>query len=262
MSARDAGEAVWREACARVRAGDRGTWHHQAVYALPDEAHAAARGATSIGAADVILSGFDPFARGGPWNPSGAAVMALHGAVVAGWKVACVVHPVSYAQFDRGIVEAIVAAHAARVAAFLTVSMSPSTPGDAPMRLERYAVNVHDRCDLIPHPSRPEPTDRPGLEPIIPGGPLVIDAGQVVYDVARETGSTVGEDLRHDEAGNLVAGPGGNFLSNESAYRTQRELRARGSRAASFHIHTPGADTTTEHVVAAIRAILNALRRS
>lgn len=44
----------------------------------------------------------------------------------------------------------------------------------------------------------------------------------------------------------VVSGPGGNFLSNEVAYRTQRLLQAHGTSAPlSFHVHTQGAGPTT-----------------
>jgi hypothetical protein len=38
----------------------------------------------------------------------------------------------------------------------------------------------------------------------------------------------------------VVRGPGGSFLSNEIAYRAQRELGGPSGRATSFHVHTPG----------------------
>ncbi len=46
----------------------------------------------------------------------------------------------------------------------------------------------------------------------------------------------------------VVEGPGGNFLSNEVAYRTQRELARSGSSAVSFHTHTPPAPAAGETI--------------
>lgn len=78
----------------------------------------------------------------------------------------------------------------------------------------------------------------------------------------------------------LLSGPGGRFLSNEIAYRMQRELRKQSSAARSFHVHTPegnlipqgaskhatqqaltGARTTLLTLIATLRRIVLALAR-
>lgn len=138
---------------------------------------------------------FDPFARGtgprpptpGQWNPSGAAVLALDGqrlrvrdshghrgtAAVEG-----VVLPVSYAEFDGGIVERMLGPHMRESDAVLTVSMGLQKPDD-PVRLEHYAVGVrHIMGQMRSVPGAPGASDL---------GPVVIPSNAPLAEIARDT---------------------------------------------------------------------------
>ncbi len=132
---------------------------------IGDSFELAARGATSVDfpapavrgtVVRVLLTGFDPFNPSQPgqppahgaWNPSGAAVLALDGArltTTQGVAVAVegVVLPVDFTPFDQGLVERIVRPLAGSVDAVITVSMDPEIDPGQPVRLERFAVGVH-----------------------------------------------------------------------------------------------------------------------
>jgi hypothetical protein len=136
-----------------------------------DSFELAARGAAGIGfskgtpkgqAVNLLLTGFDPFEPTGSlrrpdpgeWNPSGAAVLALdqQRLPVAGTSkgakgtaaVEGIVLPVGFDQFSQGIVEQAVGPHVKELDALLTVSMDGRLMPSDPIRLEHYAVGVHD----------------------------------------------------------------------------------------------------------------------
>lgn len=166
--------------------------------------HSAARGAADLtfGAGRrashevlrVLLTGFDPFeptgtlapAQAGEWNPSGAAVMALDNTPVpiqaAGGRPATaaiegVVLPVSYTEFDTGLVERIVRSRLGQLDAAITVSMDGrTTDANAAVRIERYAVGVRGT-------GRPVPAA--GLEPL---GAPILEARGPIREIAQATG--------------------------------------------------------------------------
>ena len=75
----------------------------------------------------VLLTGFDPFQLDrnvGQSNPSGLAALALDDTLVAGARIRTAILPVSYAAFDDGVVEQLLAPHfTAGLRVLLTVSM-------------------------------------------------------------------------------------------------------------------------------------------
>jgi hypothetical protein len=117
-----------------------------------------------------------------------------------------------------------------------------------------------------------------------PTGSLSVDltsAAAVQRAIAATTGRVTGHEERiqlslTDPAtravvrftAGVVQGPGGNFLSNEVAYRTQRLLGQQGARAPmSFHVHTQGAGDANssgqtdirDHTIATLRRIVRAV---
>jgi len=136
------------------------------VLGLIDDAFVvAARGGSDIGfgkalpakteVVKTLLTGFDPFnvsdvskaPRKGEWNPSGAAVMALDGERIPADKgviaaVEGIVLPVDFYEFKSSLVEKMVKPYASEVDAVITVSLDASL-AEKPVRLERYAVGVH-----------------------------------------------------------------------------------------------------------------------
>jgi pyrrolidone-carboxylate peptidase len=188
-----------------------------------DQFELAARGATTIGfgasvaghprVLRVLVTGFDPFDRGGSatapaatrWNPAGAAALALDGQTetIDARTVAAiqtVVLPVSFAEFEGGggtdgIVERIVRPLAASVDAVITVSEDPGIR-TGQVRIEQFAVGVHDRGPLTPHrlfPTETVPATAAGSHAIPPaggGGPLgpaIIESNAPVAAIAAQT---------------------------------------------------------------------------
>jgi len=172
-----------------------------------DEAFSfAARGATDtdfsknvpakIEAVNVLVTGFDPFdpsgslapPQPGEWNPSGAAALALDNARIpieidkgkkAVAAVESVVLPVSFTDFQKGIVEKIAKPllDQKKLDAALTVSLDPSLSPTDPVRFERYAVGVHfkDKLEAVP---------------AAPGGkigPALIESTAPVKQIAADT---------------------------------------------------------------------------
>jgi pyrrolidone-carboxylate peptidase len=230
------------------------------------------RGITSTrfapGAAKLLVSGFDPFdldteiRRG---NPSGSAVLRLDGRLlqVAGRRVQvqAVVFPVRYTDFDAGMVEDAFRPHlvagAQRVDMFATTSQgrpgafdlevwngrrrsTPAERGDnnnlwgggtptAPVVFPGVGPGPEFVRTTLPHDAmlsadqRPSPVRRNPSVTEIPAGESA--------PVIRPDGPTPGSIA--------VAGSGGGYLSNESAYRTTRLRDAIGADLPGGHVHTP-----------------------
>lgn len=209
----------------------------------------------------VVLTGFDPFRldtdirRG---NPSGAAALALHGTTlrtVAGRTahIEAVVLPVRWADFTGGVVE-----HALRPylepsdrRADLFMTISQGRPGA--FDLERYngarrGAEPDNAGERAPGPVPvPEGSERPEwTETTLPyaalaaarTGPYPVRDNTSVTEVAdggepveRPDGPTPGSSSR--------AGGGGDYLSNEVAYRATRLRDELGAKVPGGHLHTP-----------------------
>jgi hypothetical protein len=89
-----------------------------------------------------------------------------------------------------------------------------------------------------------------GLGQSVASALVVISDERALRDIMRSmsritTPQGVSPDISFSVSGQrfraaVVRGPGGSFLSNEIAYRAQRELGGPSGRATSFHVHTPG----------------------
>ena len=306
------------------------------------EFNVAARGGSSISfnrrirsggeLVKVLVTGFDPFSANPPpagdWNPAGATAMALDNKQVnLGGRhkaaVESVVYPVSFAQFNQGIVERVV--RSSNADAVLTVSLAPSLASTAPVQVEQFTVGMHHLTRLQPHrlfPSEPanpqnlstaselrgiagsgDPiiessaaadltgiaadteaknrrgqvtTQRPtvasnitfrlssqqhaqqlvtalGLTQTVNSRQISISNPQAIRSIINNSvrvtdsrGNTANIIItlnNHSFRASIIEGPGGSFLSNEVAFRTQQQLRLQGSSAPSFHTHVPPADT-------------------
>ena len=173
------------------------------VFDLIDEAlHLSARGIASVDfnrttkegerVVNMLLTGFDPFnlkdpskpPRTGDWNPSGAAVLALDNETIDVDKklkaaVEGVVLPVSYKEFDKGLVESIVKQHK-NADAVITVSLDPNIPTAGLIDIEQFAVGVH----LL---------DNGNLE-AVPGTPVAQQTGPAIIETdAEKAGPTKDE---------------------------------------------------------------------
>jgi hypothetical protein len=272
----------------------------------------------------VLVTGFDPFGSSPPgtddWNPSGAAAMTLDGQEVSLGRrdkaaVEGIVYPVSFSEFNQGIVERMV--RQAGADAVLTVSLDNNLQAGGPVQIEQFTAGVHGLRRLQTHRLfPPEQASITGLRMrgVGGGGAALIRSSADLPGIAGEVEQrdrqgnvlvprpTVARDvtfrfanaqvaasaaaalgLRQTRPGpvlvvrseralaaimsrmtrisdrhgltaqinftvnnqqfraGIVEGPGGNFLSNEVAYRTQRELLRQGGTATSFHTHVPNA---------------------
>ena len=223
---------------------------------LRDAFELAARGATDVdfsrgtpkgSAVNVMVTGFDPFEPSGSlrrpdpgqWNPSGAAVLALDNArlPVADSKshkgvaaVEGIVLPVSFDRFSAGLVEQAVGPHAKELDALLTISMDGrKQPGD-PVRLERYAVGVHEIGGKME-----------GVPPAPGGalGPAVIESNAPLTEVADATARPAGKGKSAVERPEI----GESFVFD---FGSEQNARAAKSTLGGDIGGTPGTDVSYE----------------
>jgi len=220
----------------------------------------------------ILVSGFDPFQLDVDIrrsNPSGATALALDGTVIdtpAGRaRIETAMFPVLWDPFAAGVVERTFAPVLPHVDMFTTVSQGRVGRFDVERYNGRWRGGFPDndnlsRTEVIPIPAGvPTVTPAPEFVPTtLPYAAIVaaqtgrfpvfdhtdvteIPAGQTT-PVASPTGPTPGSVAR--------AGGGGNYLSNEIAYRATLLRDALGLRIPGGHVHTPvlefGAGNTTE----------------
>ncbi|MGK5630400.1 pyroglutamyl peptidase [Streptomyces sp. URMC 123] len=238
---------------------------------LLDRLERGSRGQDSIdlpagpGVKRFVITGFDPFqldADPRRSNPSGAAALALDGTTVATAdgpaRIEAAVFPVRWADFTEGTVERTLVPHfrsgPRRVDMFMTISQG--RPGR--FDLERfngawrggYPDNLGaSRTETVPVPGwaptvRPQPqwtaTSLPyeritaantGAYPVHDNTSVTeIPAGGTA-EVVRPDGPTPGSTARE--------GGGGDYLSNEIAYRATLLRDALRLRVPGGHLHTP-----------------------
>ncbi|GAA1578659.1 hypothetical protein GCM10009678_71670 [Actinomadura kijaniata] len=204
----------------------------------------------------ILVTGFDPFTldrdiRIG--NPSGATALALDGTVVrtsrGPARIETMTFPVRWRDFTDGMVERALRPHLPRVDLFTTVSQGRPDRFDVERFNGAWRGGFPDNerassTGLIPvRGAQPQwtVTTLPHRAMVGAGtGPFqVIDNTQVTEipaggttEVVRPDGPTPGSAAR--------AGAGGNYLSNEIAYRaTLLRDRLGLTRLPGGHLHTP-----------------------
>ncbi|MEW1603210.1 pyroglutamyl peptidase [Streptomyces sp. NPDC093808] len=240
----------------------------------------------------VLVTGFDPFTLDRDIrisNPSGAVALALDGTVIetasGPARIETAVFPVRWRDFTEGTVERALRPHLPEVDLFTTVSQGRAGRVDVERTNGAWRGGFGDN----------ENTGRPGTVPVsdpasqpqwtsttLPYAAIVAaDTGRFpVYDntavteipaggtapVQRPDGPTPGSTAR--------AGGGGDYLSNEIAYRATllRDRLGLHGTLPGGHVHTPvlefGAGNTTEvtdpqfvrnrlDIVAQVRAIVS-----
>ncbi|WP_225821108.1 pyroglutamyl peptidase [Streptomyces naphthomycinicus] len=244
--------------------------------ALLDRLERASRGQTDIRypAAGrlrrVLLTGFDPFTLDRDIrisNPSGASALALDGTVVetaeGPARIETAVFPVRWQDFAEGTVERTLRPYLPKADLFTTVSQGRAGRFDIERTNGAWRGGFPDNDDV----SRTEtvPVTGPATQPqwtstTLPYAAVAAaDTGRFpVYDhtevteipaggtgpVVRPDGPTAGSTAR--------AGGGGDYLSNEIAYRATllRDRLGLHDRLPGGHVHTPvlqfGAGNTTE----------------
>ena len=243
---------------------------------LIDVLDRSSRGQDSIayrpGTLRILVSGFDPFQLDVDIrrsNPSGATALALDGTMVdtpAGpARIETAMFPVLWDPFAAGVVERTFLPWLGRIDMFTTVSQGRLGRFDVERYNGRWRGGFPDNDNL----------SRTGVIPIPPGVPTVMPAPEwvpttlpyaaivgtptgrfPVFDntsvtevpagqttpVVSPTGPTPGSVAR--------AGGGGNYLSNEIAYRATLLRDALGLAIPGGHLHTPvlefGPGNTTE----------------
>jgi pyrrolidone-carboxylate peptidase len=232
---------------------------------LIDALDKASRGQDSIahkgGARRLVVTGFDPFLLDQDIrrsNPSGATALALDGTVIqtaAGpARIETAIFPVLWRPFARGVVERTLLPQLKRIDMFATLSQGRVGRFDVERYNGRWRGGFLDNDNVsstgvIPIPSG-VPTVRPAPEFVpstLPHEQIVAaDSGRFpVFDnttvveipaggtapVTRPGGPTRGSLAR--------AGGGGDYLSNEIAYRVTLLRDALGLDIPGGHLHTP-----------------------
>ncbi|MFE7982206.1 pyroglutamyl peptidase [Streptomyces cellulosae] len=264
---------------------------------LIDTLEQTSRGQTAIryprgeGLKRVLVTGFDPFTLDRDIrisNPSGAVALALDGTVIetasGPARVETAVFPVRWRDFSDGAVERALRPHLPEVDLFTTVSQGRVGRVDVERTNGAWRGGFGDNENT----GRPEivPVSDPASQPQWTSTTLpytavtAADTGRFpVYDntsvteipaggtgpVVRPEGPTPGSTAR--------AGGGGDYLSNEIAYRATllRDRLGLHDTLPGGHVHTPvlefGAGNTTEvtdpefvrnrlDIVAQVRAIV------
>lgn len=265
--------------------------------ALLDELERASRGQTAVRypAGDrlkrVLVTGFDPFTLDRDIrisNPSGATALALDGTVIrtaeGPARVETVVFPVRWRDFTEGTVERALRPYLKKVDLFTTVSQGRVGRFDVERTNGAWRGGFPDNDTIGVTGTVPvaDPASQPQWTTTTLPYKAIVDADTgrfPVYDhtavteipaggtqpVVRADGPTPGSTAR--------AGGGGDYLSNEIAYRATllRDRLGLHDTLPGGHVHTPvlefGAGNTTEvtdpdfvrnrlDIIAQVRAIL------
>ncbi|MEV6600976.1 hypothetical protein AB0M36_29625 [Actinoplanes sp. NPDC051346] len=216
----------------------------------------------------VLVSGFDPYQLNGEIrrsNPSGGSALALDGLTYRNGaetvRVRAVVLPVTWSGFDAGIVEDAFGPHLSATAterADLIMTISQGNRGV--MVVEQWAGawrggypdnNNEGEAELIPPAPRwPQPSPTPEfIETTLPH-PAMTGAGTGPWPTTlnprscewpagtRPTGPVRCGNDGPSPGGQAQAGGGGNYLSNESMYRSNRLRRELGATdVPGGHLH-------------------------
>ena len=220
----------------------------------------------------LLLTGFDPYRLDqclGQSNPSGLAVLALHGTRIAGVRVVGAILPVRFRDFDAGLVEAALAP-ALRRRPRLVVTASMGRDGfdleRFPGRRRSATAPDNEQATSGALPRRPLPPvglDGPEfLEFTLPAAAMAAVPGRwPVRDNRRVAtvsgGSTAAESLAQLDDQVAVAGSGGGYLSNEVAYRSRLLQTHLGLDFPLGHVHLPA---VTGHDPGVERDIVDQLR--
>ena len=233
--------------------------------ALLGELEVTSRGQSSIryphekGIKRILVTGFDPFTLDADIrisNPSGATALALDGTVIqtadGPARIETAMFPVRWADFAEGSVERALRPYLPKVDLFTTVSQGRVGRFDVERTNGAWRGGYPDNDNV----SKTEtvPVADPGSQPqwtstTLPYKAIVAaDTGRFpVYDHTEVTeipaGGTV-PVVRPDgptEGSTARAGGGGNYLSNEIAYRATllRDRLGLHDSLPGGHIHTP-----------------------
>ncbi len=239
------------ELVATVERGSRG----QDSIALP----------SGSGVKRVLITGFDPFQLDSDVrrsNPSGAAALALDGTTVdtpAGpARIEAALFPVRWDDFADGTVERTLLPHfrpgPGRVDLFTTISQGRPDRFDVERTNGAWRGGYQDNVNVSRTQTVPVP---PGVPTVVPQpqwtttslpyaaitaaatGPFRVYDNTAVTEIPAGGGEEVDRPEGPTPGSTARAGGGGDYLSNEIAYRATLLRDAVGLRVPGGHLHTP-----------------------
>ncbi|MGW6267775.1 pyroglutamyl-peptidase I family protein [Streptomyces sp. NPDC055060] len=207
----------------------------------------------------ILVTGFDPFTLDRDVrisNPSGATALALDGTVIetadGPARVETVVFPVRWDDFAEGTVERTLRAHLPRVDLFTTISQGRAGRFDIERTNGAWRGGFPDNENLSRTQTVPvaDPASQPQwTSTTLPYKEIVsaVTGRFPVYDNTSVTEIPAGQStpvVRPDgptEGSTAREGGGGNYLSNEIAYRATllRDRLGLHDRLPGGHVHTP-----------------------
>lgn len=215
----------------------------------------------------VLASGFDPFTLDRnirQSNPSGATALAMDGRVVHTAKgpveIQTVVFPVLWEPFAQGIVERAFLPHLIPgkrdVDTAITISQGRAGRFDLEVWNGAHRGTFPDNDRVSVNETIPIPDDVPHADPqpqwtrttlpveamkaAVPGT-FPVNVNRIITEIP--AGSTAPVTREDPTPGSTaVAGGGGDYLSNESAYRTTALRDALQADTKQGHIHVPVLD--------------------
>ena len=203
--------------------------------------------------APIVITGFDPFSLNqhlSQTNPSGAFALALNATKVADLPIRSMVFPVRYRDFDNGLVEQaleplLLSPHTKLV---ITVSM-----GRDGFDFERFPGNCRRSKNLDNEDI--DITQQEGSFAISDDAPQFLEFSLPINGVPKrrksvpirdnryvttvEDGRVIAKNLEQLAGKTAIEGSGGNFLSNEIAYRVLLLQSKLGTQLPIGHIHVP-----------------------
>ncbi|WP_286268756.1 hypothetical protein [Thalassotalea hakodatensis] len=208
----------------------------------------------------MLVTGFDPFFLDRnirQSNPSGVAALALDDLLISkdgiSVEIETLILPVRFADFDQGMVEALLSPYFNEVDYIITVSM-----GRTDFDLERFpglrrSAHAPDNLNMFTGATKKDPMlpslnnhhlDGPEfIEFSLPvkamsnaAGPFAINDNRSVTTV---TGPLTVEHIMQLQKRTSVEGSGGGYLSNEVSYRSLLLRDQLNPMLAVGHIHTP-----------------------
>ncbi|WP_026116490.1 hypothetical protein [Nocardiopsis valliformis] len=223
----------------------------------------------------VVVTGFDPFHLDTDLeysNPSGAAALDLHGwTFPVGERTAVVraaVFPVRWSDFDAGLVEEALADQYGVADAVITLSRGRPDRFDLEVWNGVWRGGGADNLDVsrtgrapIPGEHAPEwtrsslPVQR--IVDAVAGRHRVV-ANTEVTEVPADGDAPVTRPRGPSKDSLARRGGGGDYLSNEIAYRNTLLRDRAGAKAAAGHVHLPQTSRPAEHAdtLAQTRAIV------
>lgn len=210
----------------------------------------------------VLVTGFDPFFLDrniAQSNPSGVVALTLDNGVFEvngrSVEIQSYILPVRFADFDQGMVEAVMEPLLKDQQVDMVVTVSMGRDG---FDLERFpglrrSAEAPDNLNVLTGASKQNPLV-PELQGVPLDGPEFVEFSLPVaamlsvsgeypvkdnHDVSTLTGDQSPEQLTDLDGETSVAGSGGGYLSNEVSYRSIRLRNRLQPELPVGHIHTP-----------------------